>query len=282
MVCIPGLVPHPFFKNGPVFMTQSEAKEEISAEMLEQVRRDTSPLIGPRLKRRIRSTASTFPAIYIPMRRFRRSDTVVGQSTEFLLEGYPRCGNTWAEMAIRHAAPRSLKMAHHSHAAAHVIHGLKLNVPTLVLYRDPDLAVRSLLAMNARNMTAGDAFHEYVRFYSTVLKLPRKKLSFASFEDVTQRIEQVIVHLRDKFGLPLTPFNANDPKEKAAVFARMDARAAEIRSDRQAVSRSNPNHFDEEQAAAKRIAQEQIDAMKGSPLYHEAKTLYTQMISDIQ
>lgn len=263
-------------------MAQIEANQEVPADVLERVRRDSSPLMTRRLKRQLRSAASTFPAVYIPMRRLRRSDTVVGPDTEFLLEGYPRCGNTWAEMAIRHAAPRPLKMAHHSHAAAHVIHGLSLGVPTLVLYRDPVPAVRSLLAMNTRNMTAKDAFHEYVRFYGAILKLPREKLSLASFEDVTTRVEQVIVHLRDRFGLPLSPFDANDPAEKAAVFAHMDARAAEIRPDQRAVSQSNPNHFDEEQVAAKRIAQEQIDALKGCRIYREAQELHAKMVSDIQ
>lgn len=263
-------------------MTQVDTKEEIPAEVLERIRRDSSPRIMRRLQRQMRSATSTLPALYIPMRRFRRSDTVVGPETEFLLEGYPRCGNTWAEMAIRHAAGRPLKMAHHSHAAAHVIHGLGMGVPTLVLYRAPDPAVRSLLAMNARNMTASDAYHEYIRFYRSVLKLPREKLSFASFEDVTQRIEQVLGFLRDRFGLPLTPFDGNDPAQKAAVFERMDARAAAVRPNDKGISQSNPTHFDEEQAAAKRIAQEQIAALKDSRVYREAQDLHAQLASDIQ
>lgn len=256
-------------------------REDIPGEVMERVSRDSSLLVGRRLKRRLRSAASTFPTIYIPMRRLRRSDTVAGPETEFLLEGYPRCGNTWAEMAIRHAATRPLKMAHHSHAAAHVIHGQKLRVPTLVLYREPDLAVRSLLAMNMRNLTAKDAFREYVKFYRILLELPKGTLSFASFEDVTQRIERVIVHLRDHFGLPLAPFEADDPQEKAAVFALMDARAAEIRPDQEAVSQSNPNHFGQEQRASKRIAQGQIDALKGSRLHQEAQDIHAQLISSI-
>lgn len=263
-------------------MTQTETNQDVPADVLDRVRRESSPLITRRLKRQMRSVASTLPVIYIPMRRLRRGDTVVGPNTDLLLEGYPRCGNTWAEMAIRHAASRPLKMAHHSHAAAHVIYGLNLGIPTLVLYRDPVPAVRSLLAMNARNMTAKDAFDEYIRFYGAILRLPREKLSFASFEDVTRRVEQVIAHLRDRFGLPLSPFDANDPVEKAAVFAHMDARAAEIRPDQQAVSRSNPNHFDEEQLAAKRIAQEQIDELSSSRIYREARELYVRMASDIQ
>lgn len=262
-------------------MSKDKEEGDIPAEVMRRVRRDSSVLIGRRLKRQARNAASTSPAIYIPMRRLRRGDTVAGPETELLLEGYPRCGNTWAEMAIRHAAARPLRMAHHSHAAAHVIYGQKFDVPTLVLYREPELAVRSHLAMNTRNLTAKDAFREYVRFYRTILKLPRGRISFASFEDVTQRIEQVIALLRDRFGLPLTPFDGADPQAKAAVFTLMDARASEIAPNQEAVSRSNPNHFGEEQRAAKRIAQEQIEALRGGRLHREAQELHAQLVSDI-
>ncbi len=262
-------------------MSEGGGMEEISAEVLERVRRESSVLAGRRLKRQVRSAASTFPSIYMPMRRFRRGETVVGPETELLLEGYPRCGNTWAEMAIRHAASRPLRMAHHAHAAAHVMRGVRLGVPTLVLYREPDLAVRSLLAMNTRNLTAADAFREYVRFYRAVLRLPQSRLSYASFEDVTRRMDRVIALLRDGFGLPVEPFDANDPREKAAVFALMDARAAEIRSDQEAISQSNPNHFGEEQAASKQLAEAQIDALRGSRLHREARELHACLASDV-
>jgi hypothetical protein len=248
-------------------MTETEPAEGLTDALLARVRAESAPTLKRRLMRRMRSALSTIPALYIPLRRRRRADTVAGPETEFILEGYPRCGNTWAEMAIRHAATRPLKMAHHSHAAAHVSYGLGLGIPTLVLFREPDQAVRSLLAMNARNLTAADAYREYLRFYEAVLALPRDRLMFASFEDVTLRIDRVIQALRDRFALPVEPFDPQDKAQEAAVFARMDARAAVIRSDGQAVSRSNPNHFDAEQLALKRLAQEQIAAVRDGGLY---------------
>lgn len=262
-------------------MTEPDAKEALTPELMDRVRLENHPSSKRRVLRRMRSAVSTMPVIYIPLRRRRRSDTVAGPETEFLLEGYPRCGNTWAEMALRHAATRPVKMAHHSHAAAHVIHGLRLGIPTLVLYRAPDPSVRSLLAMSARNMTALDAYREYVLFYETVLKQSRDKLAFASFEDVTQRIDRVASYLRDRFGLPFEPFDAEDLEQKAEVFARMDARAAQIRPDSQAVSKSNPTHYDVEQVALKRIADEQITALADHPLRKQAQKLYAAMTSDI-
>jgi hypothetical protein len=255
-------------------MTEAEPTDRLSEELMARVRAESAPILQRRLMRRMRSALSTVPAIYIPLRRRRRADTVAGPGTEFILEGYPRCGNTWAEMAIRHAATRPLKMAHHSHAAAHVSYGLGLGIPTLVLFREPDQAVRSLLAMKARNLTAADAYREYIRFYETVLTLPRDHLMFASFEDVTSRIDRVITALNARFGLPLVPFDPEDKAQKAAVFARMDARAAVIRTDGQAVSRSNPNHFDAEQLALKRLAQEQIAAVRDGGLYRVAHATY--------
>ena len=234
-----------------------------------------------RLKRRMRSALSTTPALYLPMRRRRRPDSVAGPDTTFILEGFPRCGNTWAEMALRHAATGPLKMAHHSHAAAHVLYGLRRGIPVLVLYRAPDSAIRSLLAMGAQNLTARDAYGEYLRFYETVLAQPRTHLSLASFEDVTQRIGAVAGHLAERYGLPFAAFESEDPAEQAAIFARMDARAAEIRPDGAAVSRSNPTHYDALQTALKAAAQEEIDALANDPLRQRALALHAGLKSDI-
>ncbi|NVK56130.1 MAG: hypothetical protein HWE26_10965 [Alteromonadaceae bacterium] len=261
-------------------MSTMQMDAQPSAELMERIRRENTPPLKRRMMRRVRSAVSTIPALYIPLRRRRRPESVIVPETEFLLEGYPRCGNTWALMALRHAATRPVEMAHHSHAAAHVIYGLQRSIPTLVLYRAPDAAVRSLLAMNARNMTALDAYREYVLFYETVLKQPLDKLAFASFEDVTQRIERVVIFLRDRFGLPLAPFDAEDPEEKAAVFALMDARAVELRGS-DAVSRSNPNHYDVEQIALKRHADEQIAALADHPLRKRAQEIFADLTSDI-
>lgn len=262
-------------------MSANDMQQLPSPELMARVRQENTPSPGKRLARRMRSAISTIPAVYLPLRRRRRADTVAGSDTEFLLEGYPRCGNTWAEMALRHAATRPVRMAHHSHAAAHVLHGLRLGIPTLVLYRAPDPAVRSLLAMSARNMTALDAYREYIQFYTPLMKQPRDKLAFASFEDVTQRIDKVASYLRDRFGLPFEPFDAEAPEQKAAIFARMDARAAEIRPDEKAVSRSNPNHFDIRQVALKQYADEQIATLTDHPLRSQAITIHAELTSDI-
>lgn len=163
-----------------------------------------------RFQRKIRNFISTTPALYIPLRKLRRSDSVVTRDTKLLLEGFPRCGNTWAEMAIRHACPKPIQMAHHSHAAAHVSYARRFGVPTLILFREPDAAVRSLLAMGARNMTAEDAFGEYVAFYRSVLSIPRENIIFASFEDVTQRIGEVLECLNKRFDFDFFVFDAEN------------------------------------------------------------------------
>ena len=209
--------------------------------------KDITPLILRRFTRKIRTFLSTRPALYIPLRRLRRADSVVTKETELLLEGFPRCGNTWAEMAIRHASQRAIRMAHHSHAAAHVIYAQRYRIPTLIIYREPDAAVKSLLAMKARNMAPEDAYGEYVAFYRAVLSLPREDIIFFSFEDVTQRIGTVLDRLNKRFGFDFSVFDSENEIEKSAVFALMDARAKKIRSDGKAVSRSNPAHYGAEQ-----------------------------------
>ena len=243
--------------------------------MIEQV--DSFWLSKNPLLRRIRRWVSIYPALYIPLRRKRRPDTVVTAASHLVIEGFPRSGNTWTEALIREAGSDALNLAHHAHAAAHVKRALQLSVPSMIIFRDPDDAVASLLALYENQLDADGAFREYVRFYGAVWPLRGGDVRFYSFEDVTQRKDEVIANLAAAFDLPLGP----GPVDETAVFARMDEKALQLKRRNTDLSKSRPDIDLELGEDRKAYAQNAIKAQKAAKSRAQARKVFAELQSDL-
>jgi hypothetical protein len=171
------------------------------------------------MRPRLRRWVAQHPALYLPIRRRTNPGNVLEADTDLVIEGFPRCANTWTEALIRTAGP-DLKLAHHSHASAHVIAATRRGIPALVLYRDPDAAVRSLLAMYGARVSAAEAFADYAAFYSAVLRLDSAHILLVPFAQATEAPESVITNLVQRFDLALRV----DLVERDAVLRVMEAK----------------------------------------------------------
>lgn len=228
--------------------------------------------------RAIRRKISVLPSLYVPLRRQRKPDTVVTAQTALLIEGFPRSGNTWTEAVIRHCAPENIPLAHHSHAAAHVVYAASLNVPVMVLFREPDAAVCSYLALYGNRLDVRDAYLDYLAFYRATLPLQNKGVLFFSFEDTTKRSADMIRALRDHFALELSDADLDTEDGQKAIFARMDAKATRLKR-KGGKSDSRPGTEDADKARQQARARAAIQADHVQPLRAEAQALYTQMQS---
>lgn len=177
------------------------------------------------LRASLRRALAGSPRLYLPLRRWRAPGTVLESATDLVIEGFPRSANTWAEAVIRQAAPR-LNLAHHAHAAAHVMAAVQANVPVMVMYRAPDAAIASLLAMYGPRVSARAAFADYAAFYSGVLQLDPARYLPVSFAQITQSPEAVIHHLVQHFDLPLQADAVTGPEARDRILAQMRAREA--------------------------------------------------------
>lgn len=238
---------------------------------------DTFWLSKNPLLRLLRRWASIYPSVYIPFRRLRKADTVVRRDSGLLIEGFPRSGNTWTEALIREAGEDRLELAHHAHAAAHVMLAQSFQVPSLILFRDPDDAVTSLLALYENQLDARGAFLEYVRFYRAIWPLRGKLVRFYSFEDVTQRSAQSVDDLADHFDLPLSSKGLTDD----AVFARMDAKALRLKRRNSGLSKSRPDIDPNLSNDRKDFAKAAIQTQKAAKARDAAYKIYAQMHSDL-
>ncbi len=154
-----------------------------------------------------RSVVSCSPALYLPIARRkygRIPDRIVGPQTELVIEGFQRSGNTFAVIAFHIAQPRPVRTAHHLHAAAQIVAAVKMDVPTMVLIRDPADSTLSHM-IREPGITAGLALANWVRFYERVAPL-RDRFVTANFADVTTDFGAVVRDVNAKFGTAFEEF----------------------------------------------------------------------------
>lgn len=125
----------------------------------------------------------------------------VTADTDVCIEGYPRSGNTFATVALRHWNP-NVSIASHHHAPGQVARAVSREVPTLVVVRPPLGAVTSQL-VGVPDLTPGVCLWAYVRFHSRVWEL-RHRITVATFDEVTDRYWEVVARFSAAHGLDLT------------------------------------------------------------------------------
>jgi len=233
--------------------------------------------LGSRQIRAFRREVSVRPYLYIPLRLLRKPHTVVKRDTELVIEGFPRSGNTWTEAVIRHCAHEDIRLAHHSHAAAHVKHAVRLGVPTVVLFREPDAAVRSYLTLYDNDIDPRDGYLDYLRFYRATLPFKDRQVLFFSFEDTTERTTEMVRTMAEHFGLSLSWQDLEKERTRQDIVARMDAKAARLgrqggRSD------SLPGRVNDRKKQLQLAAKQAIEAPDVQHLRKEARALYTQSL----
>jgi hypothetical protein len=139
----------------------------------------------------------------------------VSRTTEVVIEGYPRSGNTFAVVAFRQAQGREIKIAHHLHAAAQIKRAARLDVPAIVLIREPAEAVLSLLVRDPQSSIRW-ALRSYIRFYSAVIPYLEKTV-VAPFATATSDLASIIRTVNTRYG---TAFKEFLPTEDALNSVR--------------------------------------------------------------
>jgi hypothetical protein len=128
----------------------------------------------------------------------------VQKDTVCCIEGYPRCANTFAVVAFESAQTTKVKLAHHSHLAGQVLLAARRNLPILLLIRQPQDAIASLMMLDP-NVTSMMLLKDYARFYSALIPII-DNLQVADFDQVTGDFGRVIKRLNEKYHTSFTPF----------------------------------------------------------------------------
>lgn len=160
---------------------------------------------------------SLFFGVYGARPRYR--DLLVDRSTDLVVEGFPRSGNTFAVFAFREAQEREVRIAHHMHAPAQIMRAAALGVPALVLLRDPVDAALSLVLRDPRYSAEG-ALRYYVSFYEAVAGY-RDHFVLGAFEEVTRDYGPIIERVNERFGTSFGVFE-HSQRNVERVFASIE------------------------------------------------------------
>jgi len=221
------------------------------------------------------------PALYLPIIRLyllRRDKggtrlRCVSKKTDLVIEGFPRSANSFVVNAFRLAQDRPVEIAHHLHAAAHVIRAVRIGVPVLLLVRDPQGAVLSYHVRHP-HIRVRQVLGEYVRFHRRVRPY-RHGFVVATFDQATHDLGAVIRRLNAAFSTDFREFEHTD-KNVRKCFDRIEQtsrrRFGGLREDLVA----RPSVAKE---ALKKAAATRLQAPALESLHEEAREIYEEFRS---
>ena len=225
------------------------------------------------------------PAVYLPLARLEHRMRTrvgepdlypppVGRRTDAVIEGFPRSANSFAVTAFRLAQDAPLQIAHHRHAAAQVIAGVRLGIPTLVLIRPPEEAVLSLAVVRPA-ASLEQALRSYASFYSACRPYAHGFVT-APFAEVTRDFGAVIEALNRRCGSAFTPFE-HTPENVAECF-RLIAHHHARRSRLSGVP-PDPAHPSERRGELKDRLRDALDSPGLRGPRERAQALYDEYLS---
>lgn len=220
------------------------------------------------VRRAIRRSAAFSQGLQLFLPKYRQ--LAVKNDTQIVIEGYPRCANTFAVVAFDMVQPTPLKVAHHLHSVAQLRYGVERSLPTIALLRNPRDAAASL-AIRKRHRSVRWALEEYVDFYSGAVELVDHML-LADFSEVTTDYGAVMRRFNRQFATTYAIFEhteANVAKcyERIDLIERNAAGGKVVRATH--VARPSAKRQEEKQAFA-----DEFNSPAVARLLSEAEQLY--------
>jgi hypothetical protein len=212
--------------------------------------------------------------VYMALAKHRNDTRVlVGPDVDLIVEGFPRCGNSYLVAWIEQANP-GLRVASHLHSYAHVRAALRQGVPTVVVTRDPEDAVASEIVratFAGGTTTAWRLLWRYARFHRAVARWADDVI-LSPFATTTGHPDLVAAALRDRAGLDI---EIAPPHGAADVVSRVEeySVAAIGRVDEMAVGRPSA----ERTAVAEAVKRELRD--RHARRIDDLRTLHDALVS---
>jgi hypothetical protein len=168
----------------------------------------------------LKTLVARYPPLALPLARLRRGHgEVVFRDTEIVIEGFPRTGSSFAVAAFRRAQGRPVRVAHHVHAPAQVMAAVRWGIPALVLIREPEDSVLSLVIRNPE-IPIAQALTGYERFYQPLLSR-RRRFAAATFDEVVEDFGKVIDRINERYGTGFARFEHTE-ENAASILAEIE------------------------------------------------------------
>jgi hypothetical protein len=139
-------------------------------------------------------------------------------STNLVIEGFPRSGNTFAVRALEHVYGDRLRIASHAHHPSQIDQAITLGLPCVLVIRPPLDVLASYLIAGPHGLPK-QVLREYVEYHSDVEAFAQNLL-VVTFDDVTRHLPRVAARISARWGFDLEPFTLT-AADRAAIFDRI-------------------------------------------------------------
>ncbi len=235
-----------------------------------------------KIRYELQSIIGQYPALHIPLARwkYRRRDDIriVDKNTEIVIEGFARSGNTFAWTAFVLSQNRPVRIAHHLHAPGQIILGTKMNIPVVVLIRDPDEAALSAKLINS-NCSLAQILRAYVRFYRRI-EAHKHEFFIADFRRVVSNFGEIIRDVNKRFETDYEIFLHSDDNVRKC-FELLDQRWHQRRPDVKGIAERRavrPSQY-REREDVKRTIRDSLERPELEKLRAKASGIYLSFLS---
>lgn len=163
------------------------------------------------------------PRVYLPIARRRHPHGVIRDDTQIVIDGFTRSAVTFAVIAFQMAQNDHVRVAHHLHAPAHLLAGVRRGVPVLVPIRAPEDTILSAM-IREPGVPAAQWLRSYVDFYRRLPALS-DRIVIAPFEEVTVDFGAVTHRVNRRYGTSFFEFKHAEV-DVDAVFDLIEERAS--------------------------------------------------------
>jgi hypothetical protein len=230
-----------------------------------------------RFRQKILDIVRQSPSLFFPLIQVRQrlgynqGLAVLTPETDLVIEGYFRCGNSFATQAFIQSQPSPVQVANRTHAPAIVIRAAQWWIPTLILIREPVDTVLSL-ALKHPHLSLRQCVEGYCRYYQRIQPY-RDHYVVATFEAVTTDFGQVIGRVNQRFGTSFQRFIHN-PENVQRIMDHIEQR------DRQTEQGDRTRYSvpTAEKAAKKAALRESLERNGVRPLIERAAALYADFL----
>ncbi len=147
---------------------------------------------------------------------------LVREDTNIVIEGFPRCGNTFAVASFKHSN-QDLEIASHVHLPYQIIFSKKYKTPAIFLIRNPLDSISSLMIRDSK-YTIQDAILYYIKFHQIVIKYKTHAI-ISDFTSTINDFPSIIKKLNNKMG---TNFQYHDNTKETILKIKNHLKQEEI------------------------------------------------------
>ena len=150
---------------------------------------------------------------------------LVNKKTDIVIDGFWRSGNHFAVHAFLFSQKKQMVVAHHFHASAQIKMAVKLNIPAIILIRNPYDCIASSLVFDPNKNPL--FFIKYYKVFYSSLETIKHKCIVSDFKNTTENFDKIIELVNRKYN---SDFDVFDNQSKNINIVLEDIKNNNIKS----------------------------------------------------